>query len=174
MKQRDQTSGGRTRGRRIFGHAQDDQITDTYKRRSKLAEPTRCPMCGAVYAEGRWRWGREGLSGLAHEEICTACHRVRDGYPAGILTIKGPVVVSHKAEMLALARHNEQAEKTEHCQNRIMAIDEPSDDELVIKTTDIHLPRRIGEAIDRAFHGDLRIRYDKQNYFVRVEWRREH
>ena len=76
--------------------------------------------------------------------------------------------------MLALARHNEQAEKTEHCQNRIMAIEEPSDDELVIKTTDIHLPRRIGKAIDRAFHGDLRIHYDKQNYFVRVEWRREH
>lgn len=41
---------------------------------------------------------------------------------------------------------------------------------LVIKTTDIHLPRRIGEAMHRAFHGELHVHYDEENYFVRVEW----
>ena len=173
MKQHDPAPGSRSRRRRVAGHAQDDQVIDTYKLRGKLSEPTRCPTCGAVYQEGRWQWGREGLSGLAHEEVCTACHRVKDNYPAGILTIKGPVVVSHKSDVIALARHNEQAEKAEHCQNRIIAIEEVSEDELVIKTTDIHLPCRIGKAIDRAFHGDLRIHYDEQNYFVRVEWRRD-
>jgi hypothetical protein len=73
--------------------------------------------------------------------------------------------------MLALARNAERAERIEHCQNRIMTIEEAAHDELVITTTDIHLPRLIGETIRRAFHGDLRIHYDEMNYFVRAEWR---
>jgi hypothetical protein len=173
VKQHDLAPSDRSRRRRTAGHAQDDQVIDTYKLRRKLAEPSRCPSCGAVFREGRWQWEKEGLSGLAHEELCTACHRTNDGYPAGILTVKGPTVVRHKSELIALARHNEQAEKAEHCQNRIMAIEEPADDELAIKTTDIHLPRRIGKAIYRAFHGELRIHYDERHYFVRVEWQRD-
>jgi hypothetical protein len=53
-----------------------------------------------------------------------------------------------------------------------MAIEEPADDTLVITTTDIHLPRCIGEALHRAFHGDLKLHYDEASYFVRVDWER--
>jgi hypothetical protein len=42
----------------------------------------------------------------------------------------------------------------------------------VIKTTDVHLPRRIGDAMHRAFHGNLELKYDEGNYFVRVNWER--
>jgi hypothetical protein len=27
--------------------------------------------------------------------------------------------------------------------------------------------------VHRAFHGELKTHYDKENYFVRVDWRRE-
>ena len=37
-------------------------------------------------------------------------------------------------------------------------------------TTDIHLPRRIGEAVKRAFHGTLDEHFDEGGYFVRVNW----
>jgi len=171
MKQHDLPPSGAPRERRIAGHAQDDHIIDTYKLRKKLPDATRCPSCGAIYHEGRWQWPHAGLAPPTHDELCTACHRVHDKYPAGILTMKGAVVRSHRADVLGLARNAEQAEKSEHCQNRIMAIEEPADDEVVITTTDIHLPRRIGEAMQRAFHGDLRMHYDEENYFVRVEWR---
>jgi hypothetical protein len=174
MKKHDlPSSQGLPRKRRRFGHAQDDHVIDTYKLRKKLPDPTRCPSCGAIYHEGHWRWAHGGLPSPSHEELCTACHRINDKYPAGIVTIKGPVVGSRRTEILGLARNAEQAEKSEHCQHRIMAIEEPADDELIITTTDIHLPRRIGEAMHRAFHGDLQIDYDQDNYFVRVNWRRE-
>lgn len=176
MKQHDVPSQGQgmPRKRRRFGRAQDDHVIDTYKLRKKLPDPTRCPSCGAIYHAGRWQWPREGAEPAAHEELCTACHRIHDKYPAGMLAIKGPIVESHKDEVLALARNTEQAEKSEHCQNRIIAIEQPADDELAITTTDIHLPRRIGEAIDRAFRGgNLKVHYDEENYFVRVEWRGE-
>lgn len=37
--------------RRIVEH-----VHDPYKTRLKLAEPTVCPKCGALFHEGRWRW----------------------------------------------------------------------------------------------------------------------
>jgi hypothetical protein len=169
----DPKSLGLPRKRRRFGRAQDDPIIDTYKLRKKLPDPTRCPSCGAVYHDGRWRWPEVTLPSMAHEALCTACHRISDKYPAGIVTIRGPVVRSHKGEVLGLVRNTELAEKSEHCQNRLMAIEEPSDDVIIVTTTDIHLPRRIGEALHRAFHGDLQLHYDEDAYFVRVEWQRD-
>jgi hypothetical protein len=41
---------------------------------------------------------------------------------------------------------------------------------IVINTTDIHLPRRIGEAVERAFHGNLSEDFDRGGYFLRVNW----
>jgi len=163
--------GGR-REMRILGRAQDDGIGDPYKLRRKLHEPTRCPACGAVYHEGRWQWMKRPPDN-AHEELCQACHRINDKYPAGIVTLKGPVVKEHEEEILNLARNIEQAEKQEHPLNRIMVIDKEAPDTLVITTTDIHLPRRIGTAIHHAFHGDLKLHFDEDNYFMRVDWTRE-
>jgi hypothetical protein len=42
--------------------------------------------------------------------------------------------------------------------------------EIVITTTDIHLPRRIGDAVRRAFHGDIETNFEEGGYFVRVNW----
>ncbi len=154
-------------GRRRWGRGQWDHILDPYKRVTKLHEPTVCPQCGAVYHEARWQWAPR--PGNAHEELCQACRRINDAYPAGIVTLTGTVVQEHRAEILGLARHQEEAEKKEHPLNRIMSVEE-SPDSLIINTTDIHLPRRIGEAMKRAFHGKLDVHFDEQGYFVRVNW----
>ena len=76
----------------------------------------------------------------------------------------------HKDEIIGLARHEEAAEKGEHPLNRIMGIADTPEG-LVIDTTDIHLPRRLGEAVKRAFHGNLAMHFDDAGYFVRVDWR---
>jgi hypothetical protein len=173
MKQHDLPSPGASqRKRRIAGHAQDDHIIDTYKLGKKLSDPTRCPSCGAIYREGRWQWVKAPLPSAPHEERCPACHRIDDNYPAGVVTLNDPKLPDHKTEIMALARNQEAAENGEHPLNRIMAIEEQGECQLVITTTDIHLPRRIGEAVRRAFHGDLKVDYDEGNYFVRVDWRR--
>jgi DNA polymerase/3'-5' exonuclease PolX len=36
-----------------------------------------------------------------------------------------------------------------------------------------HKPRRIGEAVKRAFHGEIEDNFEKDGYFVRVNWTRE-
>lgn len=161
-------------GRRIAGRAQGTHVIDTYKLRQKLPEPTLCPQCAAVWHEGRWQWMDPLLRPRgAHEELCTACHRINDQYPAGAVTLKGGPVRRHRDEFVRLARNQEEAEKAEHPLNRIMAITEDNAETLTITTTDIHLPRRIGEAVERAFHGRLELKYDEEYYFIRVEWQGE-
>jgi hypothetical protein len=160
------------RERRAGSRAQSELSIDTYKVRKKLPEPTRCPDCGAVHEAGRWRWA-EIPPAQAHEVRCPACHRIADGYPAGIVTLKGALVRAHRDEILGIARNAEAAEKGERPMNRIMSIAEPDPETIVITTTDMHLPRRIGETVDRALNGTLDFHYDAENYFIRVEWRRE-
>lgn len=154
-------------GRRIAGRAQQDHVLDPYQLRHKPHEPAVCRQCGVIYHDGRWQWGqrREG----AEEVMCPACRRIAERAPAGILTLRGDVALRHKDELTGLARNREEAEKSEHPLNRIAAI-EQSEEGLVITTTDIHLPRRIGEAVKRAFHGSLVMHFDEDSYFARVDW----
>src|SRR5271169_4541392 len=154
-------------GRRTSGRAQRDHILDPYQAQQKLREPTACRQCGAVYHHGRWQW-RVTPSG-AHEELCPACRRINDRFPAGTVTLHGDIARQRKDEVIGLARNEEAAEKGEHPLNRIVDIAE-TDEGLVISTTDIHLPRRIGEALKRALHGQLTTHYDEGGYFVRVDW----
>lgn len=140
---------------------------DTYKLPGKLKEPTGCPTCGAVFHKGRWTWEVKPVG--AHETICPACHRIRDKYPKGIVTIKGPFKNSRQEELIGVARNTEEKEKKEHPLSRIMGI-ESQPASLVISTTDTHLPRRIGEALKHAYHGELVLHYDQGEQFVRVTW----
>jgi hypothetical protein len=85
------------------------------------------------------------------------------------VTLHGDIARKLKDEVIGLARNEEAAEKGEHPLNRIVDIGETHEG-LVISTTDIHLPRRIGEALKRAFHGELAMHFDEAGYFVRVDW----
>jgi hypothetical protein len=122
-----------------------------------------------VFRKGRWTQAARPAD--AHEHRCPACSRIRDRFPAGSITISGPFAGSHRAEVLGLARNEERAERGEHPLARIMAVEEHPD-QVVITTTDLHLPRRIGEALRRAYDGELTIDQEKQSYLVRVTWTR--
>lgn len=141
---------------------------DTYKRRGKLSEPTACPDCGAIFQKGRWSWGKRPPD--AAEEICPACHRIRDNHPAGMLHLSGPFFNTHKDEILNLVRNEETEAKREHPLCRMMAIKE---DEygVVVTTTDMHLPRRIGEALWHAYHGELNLHYGQDPRLIRMTWK---
>ncbi|HET7060913.1 MAG TPA: BCAM0308 family protein [Nitrosospira sp.] len=146
-----------------------ERVHDPYRARSKPKEPSTCPRCGAVFHDGRWEW-REAPEG-AHQEMCPACHRINDQYPAGFLTLKGQFFATHREEILHLARNVEKRERTEHPLNRIIAIEE-EDDGMLLTTTDIHLVRGIGEAIHDAYQGDLDFHYNPDEYLLRVAWER--
>jgi hypothetical protein len=146
-----------------------ERVHDPYMSKSKLPEPAVCPQCHAVYHQGRWTWMPPPAT--VHREMCPACLRIRDKYPAGFLTLSGPYLQEHKADIINLAHNEEAAEKAEHALHRIMAVEEDAD-QVLITTTDIHLPRRIGEALHRAHRGELDFHYEEEGSLLRVSWQR--
>ncbi len=149
----------------------DGAVIDPYQQRGKYGEPTACSDCGAVYQKGRWEWSSVPPNVQAHKERCPACARIREDMPAGYLTIKGIFAKDHHDELMQLLRHHEQREKSEHPLQRIMQIDEQPDS-WVITTTDIHLARGLGEALEHAYRGTLQYHYNKDDYLLRVSWER--
>jgi hypothetical protein len=150
----------------------EEHVHDPYMTRLKLHDPSSCPDCGVIFHNGRWQWPGETTPEAAHEQTCPACQRIRDDYPAGWLTISGGFARQHADEILHLVKHQEKAECQEHPMNRIMGITRENG-AIVITTTDIHLPRRIGEAVHHAYQGELAFHYEDESYLLRVHWSRE-
>jgi len=150
---------------RIF----DAKRIDPYEAKGKLSEPTVCGDCQAVFHRGRWQWASPPQG--AHEERCPACRRIHDKLPAGYVTLEGPFFDAHREELLQLVQNEAARERGEHPLHRIMRIEE-SHEKVVVLTTDIHTPRRLGRALESAYRGDLDLRYGEDEYAVRVHWRR--
>ena len=149
---------------RASGH--DD---DPYRATRKPPEPTVCPTCKAVFAEGRWTWAKTPSD--AYEQNCPACQRIQDEFPAGYVMIKGEFIREHRDEIIALITRKEDREKAEHPLQRIMAIQDVREG-LQVTTTDSHLARGIGEALYDAYKGDLKLRYSRDENLLRATWKR--
>lgn len=146
-----------------------EAVHDTYQTKGKLHEPTVCPDCGAVFHAGRWQWLEKPKG--AHQASCPACHRMRDKFPAGYVSLSGKFLAAHEAEIMQLVQHREAREKAEHPLQRLMAI-EKTEQGTLITTTDIHLARGIGEALHHAYQGELEFHYNPEQNLVRVTWSR--
>lgn len=155
----------RSPGRRL--QLMMDTRHDPYQARRKPPASSVCPVCRLVCVRGRWQTGEAPAD--APDAICPACHRIRDGFPAGYVTIDGPFALEHRAEVLRTARNFAARMQAEHPLQRIMAVDESSD-RLLITTTDLHLAQGIGRALYHAFRGRLEFAYAESEYQLRVHW----
>jgi hypothetical protein len=151
----------------------DDPIHDPYQARLKLSSPTVCSECGALYADGRWQWPKR-IPPDAATATCPACLRIRDQQPAGYVTIDAALAGPHGAAIVAQARNLETREKREHPLQRIMAIE--GEDKagaphgaLRITTTDTHLARGLGEALEHSLNAHADYAFAKGEHLLRVD-----
>jgi NMD3 family len=143
--------------------------SDPYALRAKLPDPSACTECHAIYRAGRWAWGSPPAD--AGRVVCPACKRISDGYPAGVVELRGEYAAAHREELEHLARNIEERERAEHPLKRIISI-ESNGDALEIATTDPKLARGIGAALRRAHRGTLRLPASSRESLVRVTWTR--
>jgi hypothetical protein len=142
---------------------------DAYRQGAKPPEPTVCPECRAVFHGGRWQW-LDSPAG-AHEDLCPACRRVRDRFPAGFLTLSGNFLREHRDEVMALLGNRAERARSEHPLQRLMAI-EDRDGAVLVTTTDTHLARNLGTALHDAYRGELKFHYEQGQELLRVHWER--
>jgi hypothetical protein len=142
---------------------------DPYQERYKPRDPAACPTCGAVFDHGHWRWMPKPEG--AHDHLCPACRRTQERFPAGFVTLEGEFLAAHRDEILHLARNEAQRAKSDHPLERIMDIQQDGS-KTVISTTDLHLARRIGDAVHHAYQGSLDVKYSPDEYLIRVFWQR--
>lgn len=147
----------------------EEYVHDPYRERYKPSEPSACPSCSAVFEQGRWQWKARPAN--ANEHICPACHRIRDQFPAGYVTLVGSFFEGHKETILQLMRNEEERAKAEHPLERIIDI-QTQDAKTIVRTTDLHLARRLGDAVHSAYQGELEVKYSPDEYLVRVYWSR--
>lgn len=147
-----------------------ERCHDAYRQRGKLPDPTVCGQCRAMFRAGRWTW--EAAPAGTHASTCPACQRVADGFPAGHIEISGDFWRQHREEIHNLIQNKEKQEKGEHPLERIMAI-ASEEEHLLVTTTGIHLARRIGEALNHAYQGELEFAYGDGEQSIRVTWRRD-
>lgn len=147
-----------------------ERVHDPYMTRRKPTEPTVCPECRVVFSSGRWQWLPEVPEG-AHQELCPVCQRIRDRVPAGFLTLSGEFFNQHRDEIMRLVHNKVEAQQAQHPMKRLMGVEDQGEG-VVVTFTDRHLPRGVGEAIERAYEGDLDIHYTEEAGIVRVYWQR--
>lgn len=142
---------------------------DTYKKRGKLSEPTVCGGCGAVFLDGRWSWAAAPKG--TRKDVCAACRRIADRFPAGRIEIGGAFFDKHREEVLRLVRNVEAAQKRDRPLERIMAIEDDGG-KVLVTTTGIHIARRIGESLSHSYQGEFAFTYGDGEDSIRVRWLR--
>lgn len=164
--------GSRLKRQQVRGNPHlQERNHDTYRARAKLKGPARCSGCGATYVRGHWRWQGTMPPARTSTTLCPACQRVKDRYPAGELTISGSFATEHAEEIEGLIRNTAENEAREHPLHRIMNI-KRRNGAVVVTTTDVHLPHRMGHALKDAWGGALATYYDDHGYYARVTWER--
>ncbi len=148
---------------------------DPYFDRKGQKEVAICKKCGALYRHKRWSFDDPMATkpGLEYRKvICPACRKIRDGFPGGIITLRGGFMRARGDQILRLVHNEGTRAKRINPMERIISV-RKGRDRVEIQTTSERFAQRIGREIQRAYKGTVAYRWSKVNKFMRVDWYRE-
>ncbi len=153
-----------------------DRTGDPYIPRKGPLKVGVCPECHAISRKKRWYVDEaEYLSlvraGAVHRR-CPACRKIADGFPSGVVTLRGGFLRTHRDEILTIVRNEERRARGTNPLERIMAIRDGGED-VEILTTDEKLAQRIGREIRKAYQGTVSYKWSEDANLVRVGWSRD-
>lgn len=144
--------------------------SDVYLSKRGLPEAALCKGCGLVYRNKRWQT-EAARSEISCEVLCPACQRTEDHNPGGVVTLSGPYLASHKAEILNTIRHQEAKSREKNPIARIMEIKEELG-RITVTTTEDKLAQKLGREVYKSQKGELHYQWSHDQNLVRVEWMR--
>lgn len=157
----------------------DVKIHDPYMKKDAYTDPTICPTCGLVYHDKMWHNNKEFVEEIKKkhnydQKDCPACRKIKDDYPLGVLILQGSIINNTQkvTEIKNLIRHETEKEANSNPLARIFKVEE-FPDRIEIKTTTEGLAKRLGNAIQKAFQGDLELVFSENDKFLRVIWKKD-
>lgn len=144
---------------------------DPYFVKGKYQDPSVCTKCGLVFHDGIFEW-LDTMPVNAQKMTCPACRRIDDAYEGGHVVLEGAFLTGHRNDVINTIKKAEEAEKRQRPLERIMGLT-VADDRIEVRTTYEHVARRIGQAVNSAYKGDLKLQYLDGEKFVRVHWKRD-
>lgn len=168
------------RGRKRYNPAsfkkKVDTQTDSYLPKGAPGKVVVCRGCHALSTGKRWildeaAYAKHLRAGTARQVFCPACEKMRDGYPGGQVTLKGPFLAEHREEILRIIANEEKRARGFNPLHRIMSISDENR-RLEITTTDEKLAQRIGRELRKACGGTVAYGWSHNNKFLRVQWER--
>ena len=155
-----------------------DRENDPYIPRKSASAVGACPNCHAIRSNKRWHLDEKEYAALTRKpgtavpERCPACRKIADGFPSGVVLLRGGYVREHREEILKLARNEEKRAMGFNPLERIMSVREEGD-KLEIATTDEKLAQRIGREVRKACRGTVEYKWSEDSKLLRVNWARE-
>lgn len=153
-----------------------DRTADPYIPRKAEPEAGICRDCHAIHRKKRWYMDEKEYAALARAGApfrrCPACRKTADGLPSGIVTLRGRFLITHRDEILTIARNEERRARGMNPLERIMEIRD-RDETVELLTTDEKLAQRIGREIRKACRGAVSYKWSEDANLLRVTWVRD-
>lgn len=137
-----------------------------------------CPRCGAVHDGHRWipepsEELKKAVGGQEHQvQLCPGDLRLENKQIQGVVALSGAFLERHREEIVNLVNRVAREGRKRNAAARIFGVRNDGDT-IIIETTDAHLAERIGKGVQRAFKGDLEMKWQYKDEFARVYWRRD-
>lgn len=152
--------------------------TDPYIPKKSAPSVSVCPDCRAICRNKRWFMDETEYKALTRKGAvpvrrrCPACRKIADGFPAGLVTLRGGFIREHRQEILNLVRNEEKRAMGINPLGRILHLKE-SEDGLEVATTGEKLAQRIGREVHKACSGTVEYKWSEDSKLLRVHWERE-
>lgn len=149
---------------------------DVYLPKEGKEEIAVCTKCKAAFWEKRWFTDEAETAKLTAGRVvakvlCPACQRMKDGNPAGVVTLTGDYLIEHENMILNALRNVEAKARAKNPLARIMEINQEGS-VLTVHTTDERLAEKLGKEIYKSHSGKLNFQWSEDQSFVRVSWSR--
>jgi NMD protein affecting ribosome stability and mRNA decay len=153
-----------------------DTAGDPYLLKKGNSEMAVCKRCHAIYHNKRWYLDEElyqKKAALKETEkiLCPACHKIKDKFPGGVVTLTGAFLHEHKEEIMNLIRNEEERAKGFNPLERIMEVTKIKKG-MEITTTNEKLAQRIAKSLERAYQGSVEYKWSSGTKLLRADWER--
>jgi hypothetical protein len=153
--------------------AADRKTAAAERATGRLAEPSVCEQCGAVFARRLWR--RRAVSGALLDRatwtVCPACRQSRAEQYCGRVIVRGGFASTHQTAILERIRNAAMHAARTQPQRRVISAERVGD-ALEVLTTSQKLAHRIVRELKKSFRGRASYRWSDDGSLFAV-WERD-